>query len=133
MTKGKSIKARAREALAFARERAQQASSWVELHNLLFGLFGKCTELFGSASERTAFTKTPEYQEIQELLAELRERLGDPAGVPAGKLASANGRILVRLPRTLHAALLAEAEAEGVSLNQLCLAKLAVQLQARIG
>ena len=30
----------------------------------------------------------------------------------------------IGLPRSVHAALLLEAEAEGVSLNQLCLAKL---------
>jgi predicted HicB family RNase H-like nuclease len=45
-------------------------------------------------------------------------------------VASANGAISVRLPRTVHAALLAEAKAEGVSLNQLCVAKLVTQLRA---
>ena len=46
--------------------------------------------------------------------------------------ASANGAISVRLPRSVHAALLAEAKAEGVSLNQLCLSKLVAQLRAVI-
>ena len=46
------------------------------------------------------------------------------------RLASANGAISVRLPRSVHAALLAEAKAEGVSLNQLCLSKLVAQLRA---
>ena len=45
-------------------------------------------------------------------------------------LATANGAISVRLPRSVHAALLAEAKAEGVSLNQLCLSKLVAQLRA---
>jgi predicted HicB family RNase H-like nuclease len=45
-------------------------------------------------------------------------------------LANVNGAISVRLPRSVHAALLAEAEAEGVSLNQLCLSKLVAQLRA---
>jgi hypothetical protein len=45
---------------------------------------------------------------------------------------AANGAINVRLPRSVHAALLAEAMAEGVSLNQLCLCKLVAQLQAVI-
>ncbi len=44
--------------------------------------------------------------------------------------ASANGAISVRLPRSVHAALLAEAREEGVSLNQLCVAKLVAQLRA---
>ena len=38
----------------------------------------------------------------------------------------------IRLPRSVHAALLAEAKAEGVSLNQLCLSKLVAQLRAVI-
>jgi predicted HicB family RNase H-like nuclease len=46
--------------------------------------------------------------------------------------ASANGAISVRLPRSVHAPLLAEAKAEGVSLNQLCLSKLVAQLRAVI-
>ena len=33
-------------------------------------------------------------------------------------------------PRSVHAALIAEAKAEGVSLNQLCVAKLIAQLRA---
>jgi predicted HicB family RNase H-like nuclease len=50
-----------------------------------------------------------------------------------GRLAaSGNGAIRVRLPRSVHAVLLAEAKAEGVSLNQLCLSTLVVQLRAVI-
>jgi predicted HicB family RNase H-like nuclease len=37
---------------------------------------------------------------------------------------------LQRPARSVHGALLAEAKAEGVSLNQLCLAKLVAQLRA---
>ena len=44
--------------------------------------------------------------------------------------ASANGSISVRLPRSVHAALLAEAKEEGVSLNQLGVSKLVAQLRA---
>jgi hypothetical protein len=44
--------------------------------------------------------------------------------------ASANGAISVGLPRSVHADLLAEAKAQGVSLNQLCLSKLVAQLRA---
>jgi hypothetical protein len=45
-------------------------------------------------------------------------------------LAHAHGAISMRLPRSVHAALLAEAKAEGVSLNQLYLSKLVAQLRA---
>jgi len=42
-----------------------------------------------------------------------------------------SGKFNVRVPKSLHAALASEAEAEGVSLNQLVVAKLALHLQTR--
>ena len=120
------IAAKARQALAFARKRAAGATDWVELHNALFGLGGKATELFATEAERTAFSRTAEYKRILALL--------DGLPAPTTKefvnlLGSANGAISVRLPRSVHAALLAEAKAEGISLNQLCLSKLVAQLR----
>jgi hypothetical protein len=102
--------------LEFTEQRAKQAADWIELHNALFGLGGKATELFTAESERTAFAQTAECKRIFALM--------DGLPVPAVKdfgelLATANGAIGVRLPRSVHAALLAEAKAEGVSLNQL--------------
>ena len=123
------IVAKARQALAYAEERARQAADWVDLHNALFGLGGKATALFPTESERTAFCRTEEYKRILALM----DRLPPPPVKEFGELlASANGAISVRLPRSVHAALLAEARAEGVSLNQLCLSKLVAQLRAVI-
>lgn len=118
---------KARQLLRFARERARAAADWVELHNALFGLGGKATELLATESERTAFAQTRECKDIFALL----DTLPPPAVKDFGQLlATANGAISVRLPRSVHAALLAEAKAEGVSLNQLCLSKLVAQLRA---
>ena len=38
------------------------------------------------------------------------------------------GRVLIRMPVALHRSLVREAKAEGVSLNLLCVSKLAVML-----
>jgi hypothetical protein len=123
------ILTRARQVLAFAEQRAAGAADWVELHNALFGLGGKATELFPTESERTAFCRTREYKQVLALM----DGLPAPPIKEFGELlASANGAISVRLPRSVHAALLAEARAEGVSLNQLCLSKLVAQLRAVI-
>jgi HicB family len=123
------LQAKAREVLAYAEERAREAADWVELHHALFGLAGKATELFTTESERTAFSRTAECKRIFALL----DTLPEPAVRDFGELvATANGAISVRLPRSVHAALLAEARAEGVSLNQLCLSKLVAQLRAVI-
>ncbi len=118
--------AKARELLAFARLRAQQAADWVDLHNALFGLGGKANELFPAEPDRMAFSQTEECKQIFALL----DSLPAPPAKDFGELlATANGAISVRLPRSVHAALLAEAKAEGVSLNQLCLSKLVAQLR----
>ena len=118
---------KAKQALEFARERGATVNSWVELHNAFFGIGGKCVELFPSQTERTAFAKTTEFQEISKILQSLQTR-----GDAASAVGDASGKFVLRLPRSLHAALSAEAKAEGVSLNQLCVAKLAVQLRAMV-
>ena len=121
------VQARARKLLTFAEEQAEQVRDWVELHNALFGMGGKAMTLFPTEAERTALSQTSEYKKVLALL----DGLPAPDTKDFGDLlASANGAISVRLPRSVHAALLAEAQAEGVSLNQLCLSKLVAQLRA---
>ncbi|HVC96332.1 MAG TPA: toxin-antitoxin system HicB family antitoxin [Pirellulales bacterium] len=127
----KSIEARAREALAFARE-AAKAQRWIDFDNALFGVGGKLTELFPNAAERTAYIKTAESKEVLQLLSAAMDRENAKTGHVAEELASANGTLTVRVPRAVHAALLAEAKVEGVSLNQLCLSKLVFQLRGAV-
>jgi hypothetical protein len=121
------IVAKARQVLEFAESRAGEAADWMELSNALFAPDGKATEAFPTPAERTAFCKTTEYKQILALM----NRLASPPVKEVIDLtASANGAISVRLPRSVHAALLAEAKEEGVSLNQLCVSKLVAQLRA---
>jgi hypothetical protein len=121
------VVAKAREVLAFAEQRSRAAADWMELSNALFAPEGKATQLFPTPAEKTAFCKTAEYKQILALM----DRLPSPPVKEVIDLtSSANGAISVRLPRSVHAALLAEAEAEGVSLNQLCVSKLVAQLRA---
>jgi hypothetical protein len=123
----KKILARARAVLEFAEERANNAADWMELSNALFAPDGKATLAFPNEAERTAFSKTDEYKRILALMDRLP---APPVKEIIDLTASANGAISVRLPRSVHAALLAEAKAEGVSLNQLCVSKLVAQLRA---
>lgn len=125
----KQITAKARQVLEFAERRAKESRDWLDLHFAVFGVGGKATEVFANEAERAAFLKTPEYKRLLALI----ERLPRPAQKDVRELvSSANGAISVRLPRSVHAALLAEAQAEGVSLNQLCVSKLVAQLRAVI-
>jgi hypothetical protein len=125
----KELLTKARQVLEFAEVKARQAADWIELHNAIFSAEGRATKSFPTEAERTAFTKTAEYRRILALL----NTLPYP---PAKKLdegqTTINGAISVRLPYSVQAALLAEARAEGVSLNELCAAKLVAQLRTVI-
>ena len=68
--------------------------------------------------------KSPEYKAIRKLISDVRSRTGLIEGATPKK----SGKFVVRLPRSLHAALEAEAEREGVSLNQLVVAKLSMSM-----
>ena len=68
------VSTKARQVLAFAEQRARQATDWLELSNALFGLGGKATLAFSTEAERTAFCKTDEYKRILRLFEETLRR-----------------------------------------------------------
>jgi predicted HicB family RNase H-like nuclease len=112
--------------LEFARREARHARNWVDLWNKLFGIGAKAGQLFPMDSDRAKFAKTPEHKQVFELL----HRLPSPFG--ATQLKDASGNLRVRMPKSLHAALIDEAKTEGVSLNQLILSKVSVPLRERV-
>jgi hypothetical protein len=112
----RSLTARAKEALAFARQLAEEGKDWVTAQNALYGLEGKCTELFPTREEREAFAQTEERRQMSKLLAGLP---APPVRQEGPTTPEANADLHVRLPRTLLATLRAEAEAKGVELNQM--------------
>ena len=109
------------------RDAAQVVETWADLSNALFdpesGLIAKA---YPTRAEREQFVQTEEYRAIRKLVDESRQR----TGLVAGATPSKSGKLLVRLPKSLHAALESEAVEEGVSLNQLVVAKLAFQLSS---
>ncbi len=121
---------KAEELLRAAEELAHSVTSWADLSNALFDpLEGIVSRSFETRAEREAFMQTEEYRQIRQLLEEARDRFG----LSAGATPKRSGRLVVSLPRSLHAALEREAAVEGVSLNQLVIAKLALQLKDLAG
>jgi predicted HicB family RNase H-like nuclease len=119
-------KARAQELLKLAEKLSETpALTWVDANNAIYRPNGPFVRLFPSAQDRARFAKTKESRRIDELIDSLPEPPVEP------QRHEYSGRFNVRIPKSLHAALVSEAEAEGVSLNQLVLAKLALHLQAR--
>lgn len=119
------MKTKDQQILDSARAIALSAETWADLSNTLFdpeeGLVAKA---YPSREERERFIQTEEYRAIRELIDAVESRTGLVEGATPKK----SGKFIVRLPRSLHAALEKEAADEGVSLNQLVVTKLAVQL-----
>ena len=122
----KSFNKRAKELLSAAKKKAPECESWADLSNHIFGVDGLFVKMFPTLEERQAFTKLPECGEIRQLMVGLPRTAGEPAD-------SYSGKTVLRMPASLHAALAAEAEVEGVSLNQLLVTKLSVQLSSAVG
>lgn len=120
-TKKRVKNAAADQLLQIAREATSRAECWQDLHNSVYGVGGPFSQLCRTPVERTAFSKTEQYEEIRSMIQSLPGRSGTSEDF--------NGKILVRVPKSLHAALSHEAESEGVSLNQLIVAKLSAQLR----
>ena len=122
----RSIKSRAQELLTLGRQLAATPGlTWVEANNAVYGPGGPFARLFPGVRHRAAFAKTEESRQLDQLIDDLPE---PPVGPQRREY---SGKFNVRLPKSLHAALASEAEAEGVSLNQLVVAKLALHLQVR--
>ena len=122
----RGIEGRAQELLTLARKLAETAGlTWVEANNAIYGPGGPYARLFPSAKDRTACANTQASRQIDRLIDSLPE---PPVGPQRREY---SGKFNVRVPKSLHAALASEAEAEGVSLNQLVVAKLALHLQVR--
>ncbi len=114
------------ELMDAVQEIADAAPTWADLSNALFDQEnGVLAKLFRTPEERAAFVASEEYREIKALLKRAQER----TGIVQGAAPTKSGKLLVRLPKSMHSALESEADDEGTSLNQLVVAKLAVQLE----
>ena len=122
----RSMKSRAQELLDFARNLQDSGLTWVEANNAIYGPGGRFVKLFPTKTDRVAFARTDESRKIDELIDHL------PEPDVRSSREEYSGKFVVRVPKSLHAALAAEAEVEGVSLNQLVVAKLAVQLAGSV-
>jgi hypothetical protein len=120
----KSTAAPSDELLTFAKAISKTGCNWVQANNAIYGPSGKFVELFTTPQERAAFTGSEADIEIEKIL----ETLPEPPSRPL--IRDASGKLQVRMPKSLHSALINEAAEEGVSLNQLIVSKLFVRLKA---
>jgi predicted HicB family RNase H-like nuclease len=108
-----------KQARRIANEKFLGEPDWVRFYREVLAVDGIVDKLFPTFEQRNQFEKTGDYQEIQQMLAKLRERnrvqknCDEPTRV-----------ITVRLPQSLHEALRHEAHNYKTSMNKLCISKL---------
>lgn len=127
-TRARTFSARSGELLSYAKRIAETANDWMQVFNAIYGPGAMYGKLFPTKAERVQFTQTEEHKELYELLWKLRTQHGDREADDDPTARGSSGSFVVRMPRALHAALVAEADEQGVSLNLLCVTKLAMKL-----
>ena len=106
-------------ATRIAAEMFQQQPDWVTFFREVLGVDGLVRKLFNTPEQMAEFEKTAEYAEIQAMVAKLRARSdAQDQGKEPTRV------ITVRLPKSLHESLRAEAHTRNTSMNQLCISKL---------
>ena len=115
-----TIEDKKREAMHMALELARQVSDWETFFRGMMGSGGVIEQLFPVREERLTFMQMPEYLEIQRIMARLRETLSKRSK-PDREITRV---ITVRLPESLHSALMLEANDLNTSMNKLCISKL---------
>jgi predicted HicB family RNase H-like nuclease len=110
---------REQEVFRVAHELYNQAPDWVTFFREVLGVTGIIRQSFKSPEELAVFEQSEQYEEIQHMLAKLRERSGDLNGSKEPTRV-----ITVRLPQSLHESLRAEAHERRTSMNKLCISKL---------
>lgn len=135
----------AADVLHSAQELYAQNPDWVTFYREVLALDGMVRRRFPSRQAQAVFEQTEAYAEIQQMLSRLRERSrekprdnkeptseGATVGVPevtAPEGTEGDGSepvkvITVRIPKSLHEALKAEAHEHQTSMNKLCISKL---------
>jgi predicted HicB family RNase H-like nuclease len=110
---------RKQEVYRVANEMYGQNPDWVTFFREILGVDGIVKKMFGTPDEMATFEASPEYADIQQMLAKLREKSGE----------NENDReptrvITVRMPKSLHESLRQEAHSRRTSMNKLCISKL---------
>jgi len=108
------------EVVRVADQLFQQEPDWVTFFREILGVEGIVRQMFKDPASLAEFEQSDEYQNVQQMLAKLREKGDDATGGPK----EPTRVITVRLPKSLHEALRVEAHDRHTSMNKLCISKL---------
>jgi len=114
-----SAQSAAKAVLQVAERLHAMEPEWVVFFREVLGVDGIVRRTFSDPEALVRFECTPEYARIREMLDHLRTKQQEkPSDREAQRV------VTVRMPRSLHETLKAEAEQMRVSVNTLCISKL---------
>lgn len=103
-----------------ATELFSKEPDWVTFFREVLGVDGIVRRLYRDPADLAQFEQSEEYRKIQQMVAKLREKEGE-----ATDNAKESTRVItVRMPKSLHESLKAEAHGMHISMNKLCISKL---------
>lgn len=120
------LEERPQEVRRVATELFALTGSWVVFYREMLGVDGVCRELFPTSDEMRYFENTPEFAELQEIVAVLRSQ-----DASKGDAEEPERMITIRLPKSLHDSLRVESEELNLSINKLCISKLLQRIDRR--
>ena len=97
-----------------------KSPDWVTFYREIFGLHGIVHHTFPSRDMINDFEQSDAYREIQQMLRRLREKSSKDIDLKE----EPTRVVTVRIPKSLHEALKAEAHDHRTSMNKLCISKL---------
>lgn len=115
------------DVLQLATQMSTRCPDWVTYFREVLGLNGIVRRAYPSPEALAAFEQTEAYQQIQQMLAEMRNR-GDQESDDK----EPTRVITVRLPKSLHESLRTEAHERKTSMNKLCISKLLQMIQQEL-
>ncbi len=119
ITQNQEFTARCQRVLQVAKQLFQGRPDWVTFFREVLGVNGAARNVFPDQAEYVLFEQSPEFADIQTMVANLRNKKANSSGKN-----EATRVITVRLPESLHEALKAEAADHKTSMNKLCISKL---------
>lgn len=102
----------------------EQGPDWVTFFREVLGVDGIVRRLYKDPDTLAQFEQSEEFQKIQQMLAKLREREKSTDLSSNGTGREPTRVITVRMPKSLHESLKAEANDMQTSMNKLCISKL---------
>jgi hypothetical protein len=99
---------------------------WPRFYDEILGPKGLLHQLLTTPEAIAEFVRSPAYKEIQDMLTQLRRRKLRRRGGETIKI------LTVRVPESFHQIIAREAAQAGVSINQLCVAKLIQVIDSKL-